>query len=68
MTATAVAHQVIFENQFANEWTELEPESQACTAIIDQVVKLCDFHSDSIIVKYIDAVVVSVSSRCYSWT
>jgi hypothetical protein len=54
MTATAVAHQGIFENPFADEWTELEPESQAHTAIIDQVIKLCDFSTDSIMVKYVD--------------
>jgi hypothetical protein len=54
MTATAVAHQGSFENPFADEWTELEPESQARTAIIDQVIKLCDFPSDSIMIKYID--------------
>jgi hypothetical protein len=54
MTATDVAHQGIFENPFSDEWTELELESQAHTAIIDQVIKLCDFPSDSIMVKYID--------------
>jgi hypothetical protein len=31
-----------------------EPESQTHIAIIDQVIKLCDFPSDSILVKYID--------------
>jgi hypothetical protein len=40
MTATDVVHQCIFENPFADEWTELDLESQAHTAIIDQVIKL----------------------------
>jgi hypothetical protein len=53
MTETAVAHQGIFENPVADEWMELELESQAHTAIIDQVIKLCDFSADSIMVKYI---------------
>jgi hypothetical protein len=54
MTATAVTHQGIFENPVADEWTELELESQAHKAIIDQVIKLCDFPADSIMVKYIE--------------
>jgi hypothetical protein len=54
MTATAVEHQGIFENPCADKWTDLKPESQAHTVIIDQVIKLCDFPSDSIMVKYFD--------------
>jgi hypothetical protein len=65
MTATAVAHQGIFENPFADEWTELELESQAHTAIIDQVIKLCDFPADHHGEVYLTAAVVSVSSCCY---
>jgi hypothetical protein len=50
----AVAHQGIFENPLAEEWTESKIESQGRTAIIDHVIWLCDCPSDSVMVKYID--------------
>jgi hypothetical protein len=54
MTATAVAHQGIFANAFADEWMEPEPESHAHSTIIDHVVNVCDFSTDSVMVKYIE--------------
>jgi hypothetical protein len=54
MRATTVAHQVKFENAFSEEWTEAEPESQACTVLIDHIIQLYDFPSGSVMVRYID--------------
>jgi hypothetical protein len=54
MMATAVMHHGIFENPFADEWTEAEMERQAHTEILDHVIQLCDFPFDSVMVKYID--------------
>jgi hypothetical protein len=53
MTAKSVVHQGIFANDFADEWTEPEPESQAHSTIIDHVIKVCDFSADSVMVECI---------------
>jgi hypothetical protein len=50
--ATAVVHQGSFEDAFSDEWTEPEPESHTCTAIIDHIIQICDFPTDSVMVKY----------------
>jgi hypothetical protein len=50
LTETAVVHQDIFSNAFADEWMEPEPESQSHSEIIDPVLEVCDFSADSIIV------------------
>jgi hypothetical protein len=54
MRETTVVHHGIFENPFAEEWIEAGPESLVRTAIIDDVILLCDFPADSVMVKYID--------------
>jgi hypothetical protein len=63
MKATAVVHRGIFENPFAAEWTEAEPESLAQTAIIDHVMHLCDFPTALVMVKYIDQQLWSTYSQ-----
>jgi hypothetical protein len=52
MAETAVVYQGIFENPFAEEWTGAEPELQACSALIDHVIKECDLPADSVMVKW----------------
>jgi hypothetical protein len=54
MMETAVVHQGIFEDAFSDEWTEPEPESHTCTAIIDHIIQICDFPADSVMVNYIE--------------
>jgi hypothetical protein len=54
MAETVMMHQGIFENALAEEWIEQEKELQACSEIIDHVIKVCDFPADSIMVKFID--------------
>jgi hypothetical protein len=54
ITATAVVHQGISANAFADEWTEPESESLAHSTIIDHVIKVCDFSADSVMVNYIE--------------
>jgi hypothetical protein len=54
MREPTVAHQGIFENAFADEWTATEPDPLTHTAIIDHVIRICDFPSDSVMVKFID--------------
>jgi hypothetical protein len=54
MTETVVMQKGIFENAFADEWTTSKPDPLARTAIIDHVINLCDFPTDSIMVKFID--------------
>jgi hypothetical protein len=53
ISATAVAHQGISQNTFANEWTTSEPAPLTHSAIIDHIIQICAFHADSIMVKYI---------------
>ena len=53
-TKTVVMTQCIFENAFSDEWTVAEPDSPTRTTIIDHVIRICDFPSDSVMVKFID--------------
>jgi hypothetical protein len=46
MRATTVAHQGIFENAFADEWTASEPDPLTHSAIIDHIIQICDFPAD----------------------
>jgi hypothetical protein len=54
MTETVGMHKGIFENAFADEWTTSKPDPLARTAVIDHVIKLCDFPANSIMVKFIN--------------
>jgi hypothetical protein len=53
MGVTTVAHQGIFENAFADEWTASEPDTLTRSETIDHIIQICDFPADSIMVKYI---------------
>jgi hypothetical protein len=44
----------IFENAFSDEWTVAEPDPPTRTTIIDHVIRICDFPSDSVLMKFID--------------
>jgi hypothetical protein len=53
-TETFVVTQRIFENPFADEWTATEPDPLTHTTIIDHVIRIWDFPSDSVMVRFID--------------
>ena len=68
MRATTVAHQGIFENTFADEWTTSEPDALTHSAIIDHIIQICDFPADSIMVKYIGQQQWSTLAHvCFCW-
>jgi hypothetical protein len=54
MTATAVAHQAVFEIHLLMNGQNVNWNPKHIQQYHDQVIKLCDFPTDSIMVKYIE--------------